>query len=328
MGATCSKTSQNCCFSCVLLCYACREGGIGKLQNKFAFFPPTPPTYGISDSNEFVWKEGHVAVEAAACARAPVETSATRVRTRAGDDIAVFFFRPPGKEPRLTLLWSHGNAMDIGEMYGFHVRLALELNVNVVSYDYSGYGASSGRPSERALYDCIDAVYGHLTSPEYGIDSARELVVYGQSVGSGPSVYLATRAPVCALVLHSPVASGIRVLVPDWTNCCSPVNTFACFDPFNNYHRAPKLRCPTLLMHGTADEVVDSRNTAILHARMPAELRAQREPYWVRGAGHDNLAEADFNGYVRTLRDFFAPLHSKLSGSAAAAPVIAVAERQ
>lgn len=81
-------------------------------------------------------------------------------------------------------------------------------------------------------------------------------------------------------------------------------------------------------MHGTADEVVDSRNTAILHARMPAELRAQREPYWVRGAGHDNLAEADFNGYVRTLLDFFAPLHSKLSGSAAAAPVIAVAERQ
>lgn len=155
MGATCSKTSQNCCFSCVLLCYACREGGIGKLQNKFAFFPPTPPTYGISDSNEFVWKEGHVAVEAAACARAPVETSATRVRTRAGDDIAVFFFRPPGKEPRLTLLWSHGNAMDIGEMYGFHVRLALELNVNVVSYDYSGCertlpGVERARGAERA----------------------------------------------------------------------------------------------------------------------------------------------------------------------------------
>lgn len=45
------------------------------------------------------------------------------------------------KKP-MTLIYSHGNATDIGGMSFLHCYLAQALKLNVVMYDYSGYGES------------------------------------------------------------------------------------------------------------------------------------------------------------------------------------------
>ena len=47
----------------------------------------------------------------------------------------------------------------VSSRYLFFVQLALEVGVNVVAYDYSGYGASSGSPSESDIYADVLAVY-------------------------------------------------------------------------------------------------------------------------------------------------------------------------
>lgn len=54
-----------------------------------------------------------------------------------------------------------------------------------------------------------------------GVDPATQLVVYGQSVGSAPSLWLATRTKVAAVVLHTPLLSGLRVLIPPHGGCCT-----------------------------------------------------------------------------------------------------------
>ncbi|KAL8485531.1 hypothetical protein ACS0TY_027717 [Phlomoides rotata] len=82
---------------------------------------------------------------------------------------------------------------------------------SIMSYDYSGYGASSGKPSELNTYYDIEAVYNCLKS-EYAIKQ-EDVILYGQSVGSGPTLHLAARFPrLRAIVLHSAILSGIRVL--------------------------------------------------------------------------------------------------------------------
>lgn len=43
-----------------------------------------------------------------------------------------------------TILFSHGNAVDLGQMSSFYVALGTRINCNIFSYDYSGYGASNG----------------------------------------------------------------------------------------------------------------------------------------------------------------------------------------
>ncbi|KAJ8782318.1 hypothetical protein J1605_010297 [Eschrichtius robustus] len=56
----------------------------------------------------------------------------------------------------------HGNAVDLGQMCSFYIGLGSRINCNIFSYDYSGYGISSGKPSKKNLYTDIDATWQAL----------------------------------------------------------------------------------------------------------------------------------------------------------------------
>ena len=69
------------------------------------------------------------------------------------------------------------------------------------------------QPTEYNTYADIEAAYDCLRE-QYGV-AGEDLILYGQSVGSGPTLDLASRLPnLRAVVLHSPILSGLRVLYP------------------------------------------------------------------------------------------------------------------
>lgn len=69
------------------------------------------------------------------------------------------------------------------------------------------------QPSEQNTYSDIEAVYRCLEE-KYGVKE-QDVILYGQSVGSGPTLELASRLPnLRAVVLHSAIASGLRVMYP------------------------------------------------------------------------------------------------------------------
>lgn len=86
-------------------------------------------------------------------------------------------------------------------------ELSKELQVNVLGYDYSGYGCSTGTPSVSNAIADIHACYHYLLQRKG--KRPEDIVAYGQSVGSGPSCNLAACEPqLKGLVLHSPLMSG------------------------------------------------------------------------------------------------------------------------
>ena len=110
------------------------------------------------------------------------------LRTLKNASIPAFFI---DRQSKVTLLFSHGNAEDIGMIYEWFLEFSLELRVNVLAYDYEGYGKAGGVPTEETCYDDIDAAYEYLTD---GLRIPSEhIVLYGRSLGSGPSCYLAER---------------------------------------------------------------------------------------------------------------------------------------
>ncbi|KAL5061782.1 hypothetical protein RYX36_023519, partial [Vicia faba] len=134
------------------------------------------------------------------------------VDTKHGNKIVAFYLKNP--YARLTLLYSHGNAADLGQLYDLFVKLKVNLRVNLMGYDYSGYGASTGKPSESSTYADIEAIYECLET-EYGV-SQEDVILYGQSVGSGPTLHLAAKMPrLRGVVLHSSILSGLSVFVGD-----------------------------------------------------------------------------------------------------------------
>ncbi|KAM6556596.1 hypothetical protein CsatB_003615 [Cannabis sativa] len=261
------------------------------LAAKFAFFPPSPPTYGVKKR-----EDGKLTVVSTTAAPPSMAISCSdddnsfdvlMIDTKRGNKIVAFYLRNP--YARLTLLYSHGNAADLGQLYDLFVQLKVNLRVNLMGYDYSGYGASTGKPSESNTYSDIEAVYECLQT-QYGV-SQEDLILYGQSVGSGPTLHLAAKLPrLRGVVLHSAILSGLRVL-------CH-VNFTFCFDIYKNINKIRKVKCPVLVIHGTEDDVVNW-----LHG--DGLWKMAKDPYdplWIKGGGHCNLEL--YPDYIRHLCKF------------------------
>uniref|UniRef100_A0A7S3LGM2 AB hydrolase-1 domain-containing protein n=1 Tax=Amphora coffeiformis TaxID=265554 RepID=A0A7S3LGM2_9STRA len=218
-------------------------------------FQPPPPTY-LHPSRHFWLNTDH------------------------GSRIPAFFIERPGA--MVTLLFSHGNAEDLGMIYDWFNDLARVLRVNIMAYDYTGYGKSTGTPTEDNCYADIEAAYKYLT--EVRRIQPEQIVLYGRSLGSGPSCYLASKTAtagrsVGGVILQSPLLSAYRVAFNFRFTMVG--------DRFPNIDYAPAIRCPVFIVHGTQDEVVPFWHGEELFLALPQEWRAK--PFWVEGAGHNNI---------------------------------------
>ncbi|AFZ81537.1 hypothetical protein BEWA_009510 [Theileria equi strain WA] len=148
-------------------------------------------------------------------------------------------------------LFSHGNNTDIGHMFYLCFKLCLMLKVNLVSYDYSGYGYSTGKTTERNLYENIVLVYDYLVE-QLKVESKR-IILYGNSIGSATSCYIASHPdlyPIGGLILHSPLASGLRIFFKS-------ISKSHWFDAFNNIEFLKKSSLiPIFIIHGTCDSQI------------------------------------------------------------------------
>lgn len=86
------------------------------------------------------------------------------------------------RKPKFVFLHSHGNAEDLGESCHLSFALATLLDCNVMSYDYSGFGISTGRPSETNVYCDIEAVYDVMMR-KYDLEPS-QVILIGQSLGT------------------------------------------------------------------------------------------------------------------------------------------------
>ncbi|CAM9480232.1 unnamed protein product [Phaeothamnion confervicola] len=120
------------------------------------FFPPDP-CYKIVEREGVLQMELEAFLDAELVEGTGITIEVYKVRTRARNVIPIVLYRRA--EARYTIIYSHGNATDIGAMHDRYCGIALHLGVNVVGYDYSGYGAATGRPSEKNVYLDMRAVY-------------------------------------------------------------------------------------------------------------------------------------------------------------------------
>ncbi|CAH9092635.1 unnamed protein product [Cuscuta epithymum] len=261
---------------------------------KFAFFPPNPASYEVK-------MEGSSAKLTMTEVEERENVDVLKLPTKRGTEVVALYVRNPAA--KLTLLYSHGNAADLGQMYGLFCELSRHLRVNLMGYDYSGYGQSTGKPSEENTYADIEAAYRCLEET-YGVKE-EDIILYGQSVGSGPTIDLASHSPrLRAIVLHSPIMSGLRVMYH--------VKRTYWFDIYKNVDKIPLVECPVLIIHGTADDVVDCS-----HGKQLWELCKQKyEPLWVKGGNHCDLEL--YPEYIKHLKKFVSAieksLHSKRDG--------------
>jgi len=206
-----------------------------------------------------------------------------------GEVAAVYLPNPAAKH---TLWFFHGNAEDLGTLEPF-LRQLHARGFAVFAYDYPGYGVSSGQPNEKSIY-ATNAAASRYLQDTLRVPLSRVILV-GRSLGGGPATDLAAREQVAGLVLQSTFMSVYRVM--------TRVRLLP-FDQFENLRKLPRVKCPVLVMHGTADEVIPFAHGEKLFAAAP-EPKAK---LWIDGAHHNDFVELAGERYWSALRDFEATL--------------------
>lgn len=242
-------------------------------------------------------------------------------------------------EEGITILYSHANAEDLGSIYPWCKFLSKMLQVNLFAYDYTGYGMAmdcgacgkitsfyrffrknhahhcllvpvchfTGPPSEDDCYADIEAAYAYLTKTLRVLP--QNIVLYGRSLGSGPSCHLAALSaasvppessetavdgPVGGLILHAPFLSVYRVVLDTG---CTLVG-----DKFPNCDIISMVASPTILIHGTSDQIVPFHHSERLYENIMEKFRTK--PLYIEGMSHNNVHAQVRPMFVDRLREY------------------------
>ena len=172
---------------------------------------------------------------------------------------------------KTLVIYSHGQAENLLSCVQFMQNLSSSLNVDTLCYDYSGYGlnpADSFERSEEGVNLTLRTIYESLTT-EHGYRSAN-IIIWGYSLGSGPSVQLASSlsqtgyAPM-GLVLFGAYSSMLAV-VEDHTHARF-AKLFS--DRWNNAKIIHQVTSPILVMHGQSDGMISIKHSQTLKRANP-----------------------------------------------------------
>jgi len=179
-----------------------------------------------------------------------------RISLVTSDGVRLAGWYVPCENARGTVIICHGNGGNIGDRL-HPIGLFHELGLNVLIFDYRGYGESAGKPSEEGTYLDAQAAWQYLiekrnTPPD-------KIVVFGRSLGGAVAADLAGRvaraaftAPA-ALILEATFTSipdmGARIY--PWL----PIRLL-CRYRYNTLARLERMRCPVLIAHSRDDEMI------------------------------------------------------------------------
>jgi fermentation-respiration switch protein FrsA (DUF1100 family) len=209
-----------------------------------------------------------------------------------GTPIHGWWLPPETGEAKRAVLLCHGNGANLSYCGDRMVALRKHLGCGVLQFDYPGYGKSGGEPGEAGCYASADAAYGWLTETK-GVP-ADQVIVYGESLGGGVAVDLASRRDCRAVVLVStftslPAAAKSR----DFFLPCHWMMS----NRFDSASKIGRIQRPVFVAHGTADRTVPFTQGEEL-------FRAANEPKrFVRrdGRGHNDPIEPEV---LRDLAEF------------------------
>ena len=192
-----------------------------------------------------------------------------------------------------ALLWFYGNGETIGAIWPI-IRDFRPPNATLLVVDYPGYGASGGRATEAGMYEAADLAYNALVSrPE--VDRSR-VYVYGRSLGSAAATYTAANHEVAGLILESPFTSAKGMAARHYRI----FPTFLVRLGLDNIGRMPRIHCPTLVFHGTADMVAPIK----MGRDVAAAAGGPVEFVMIEGAGHNDTYDMGGKAYRDKLAAF------------------------
>jgi hypothetical protein len=146
------------------------------------------------------------------------------------------------------ILFCHDNYGNIS--YKQEKILAMKsMGYSILAFDYSGYGKSSGVPSEQQLYDDASAMVAMLRQTY----NPEQIILYGESIGAPIATYVARRYSIPTLIIESSIPSIKEIIKNNY-----PVLSFFSFlfPEFDTASYLDGYKGKSLILHSTSDEII------------------------------------------------------------------------
>jgi fermentation-respiration switch protein FrsA (DUF1100 family) len=173
------------------------------------------------------------------------------LKTPDGQRLVAWYGKARPGEP--TILYFHGNAGGLADRAP-RVQRFMGEGWGVYMLAYRGYAGSSGSPSETANVSDARLAYGALV--EEGVDPA-SIIIYGESLGTGVAVRLATERPAAGLILDAPYTSIVEIAARAYFYL--PVR-YMLTDRYETRKYIAQVHMPLLILHGERDAVIPVAN--------------------------------------------------------------------
>jgi fermentation-respiration switch protein FrsA (DUF1100 family) len=180
------------------------------------------------------------------------------------------------------LLFCHGNASDISYVdYIARYKLFTTLGLNVLTFDYRGFGESEGTPSEAGLYKDAMAIYNYLTITRH--IPPDKIIIYGHSLGTGVAIELATRVPAAALVVEAGYQSIPEVAHQLYSFLPMRLLKLLVKNKFLSIDKVDRIPIPKLFIHSSEDEIFNiSEGWTLYEKALPPksflEIKGSHDP--------------------------------------------------
>ncbi len=189
--------------------------------------------------------------------------------------------------PKGVILYFHGNAGDLSR-WGDIVTFFVDKKYDVIVMDYRTYGKSTGKLSEKALYNDAQLFYDY-TMKQY---QESEITLYGRSLGTGIATKLASHNNPKRLILETPFYSLIEVARNRFPFL--PVNWLLNYK-FKSHEYIQKINSQLVIFHGTEDKVIPYESGRRLFESIPSGIK--KKFYTIEEGRHNNLIE--FEAYLK-----------------------------
>jgi len=195
--------------------------------------------------------------------------------TKDGERVIAWHVPPVGDEP--VLLYFHGN----GGALRYRVDRFRDFIANgtgLIALSYRGYGGSSGRPSEEGLIEDATAAYDFAAK----LYPAERIAIWGESLGTGVAVAIASERAVRCVILESPYSAAVDIAAGAYPFV--PVR-WLMHDQFRSDLRIPKVTAPVMILHGDRDVVIPIASGERLYSLIKSPKQFTR----IAGGGHEDL---------------------------------------
>lgn len=185
----------------------------------------------------------------------------------------------PAEPSKPTIVYFHGNAGNVADRI-YKTAHYTKFGYGIVLVGYRGYSGNPGMPTEEGFYEDARAAIKALEAS--GVPQ-QQMILYGESLGTGVATQMATEINAKALVLEAPFTSVVDVGASRYW--FFPVRLLM-KEKFDSVSKIGKLKLPILIIHGTNDGTVPYKFGLQLYEKITSPIK---EFITLKGAGHADI---------------------------------------